>query len=393
MKVPSVGSMTKGLMTIYLVTFLRGLLFGILDLTLPLYFASIGISMMNLGTLIAFSSVGMLCSEPIWGFLSDKISRKFFIVVSLLFTSLIVPMYLFIELVPIFFLLQFLRGSIRMMAAPSIRASISDMALSKDLGTTMGLLWSTLSVGSMVGSLVAGACTYGDSFWISSIIALSAGVLSLLGIRESRRRKRCDTNVGYRSKKSRTQDSKFPLRRNASIVLSLAAISIMGSSLIRSFLPMFTIQRLNASDVEAGAVLATFSGVTALAMPLFGKISDRIGRKILILTGLCLFGSMMLCYTVAGNVHQVVLVTVGAAACFSLITPSLPALLISSVTSDSYGAAMGVYGASEDLGAMIGPAIYGIFWSAYGSTSIFYVCVLMETIGLILGLILRENTK
>lgn len=137
-------------------------------------------------------------------------------------------------------------------------------------------------------------------------------------------------------------------------------------------------------------MLATFSGVTALFIPLFGRLSDRIGRKVLIVTGLCLLGFAMLCYTVVGTIHQVMLVTACAAAGFSLITPSLLALLTSSVTSDTYGAAMGVYGASEDLGVMIGPTIFGIFWSAYGSISVFYVCAIIETVGVILGLMLRE---
>jgi len=167
----------------------------------------------------------------------------------------------------------------------------------------------------------------------------------------------------------------------------------MGTSLIRSFLPIFTIQKLNASNVDAGTMLATFSRVTALAIPLFGRLSDRIGRKFLIVTGLCLLGSTMLCYTVLATIHQVMLVTAGAATGFSLITPSLLALLTSSVTSDTYGAAMGVYGASEDLGAMIGPTIFGIFWSAYGSNSVFFIYVIIETVGLVLGLMLSENTK
>jgi MFS family permease len=102
---------------------------------------------------------------------------------------------------------------------------------------------------------------------------------------------------------------------------------------------------------------------------------------------------MIVSYTITGNFLQMVLVTVGAATGLSLIAPSLPALLTISVTSDNYGTAMGIYGASEDLGAIIGPTIYGIFWSTYGSTSIFYIYALMTISSVTLGLMLTERVQ
>jgi len=244
-------------------------------------------------------------------------------------------------------------------------------------------------VGIIVGSLVSEAWTYEYSFYISSVIALLTGIFTLLILREPYKRRRRDCY--YNSRKLENRGFKVFLRRNPVILLILAIISMMGLSLIRSFLPIFAFQQLGVSAVYVGITLAIFNGASVVMAPLFGRISYKIGEKSLIVSGLCLYSLMMLSYAFVKDIHQIVLVTFGAAVSFSLVNPSLLALLTRSVTLYPHGAVMGVYGACEDLGVMIAPVIYGICWSTYGPASIFYVYPIIATVGVILSIMLREK--
>ncbi|MBV9439192.1 MAG: MFS transporter, partial [Candidatus Eremiobacteraeota bacterium] len=65
-------------------------------------------------------------------------------------------------------------------------------------------------------------------------------------------------------------------------ILGITFIDILGFSIMIPLLPFF-VKRFGAPDVMVGVVFATFSLCQLVAGPVWGNVSDRIGRKMVLI--------------------------------------------------------------------------------------------------------------
>ena len=66
--------------------------------------------------------------------------------------------------------------------------------------------------------------------------------------------------------------------------------------------------------------------------------------------------------------------------------------VIPEVAADKfYGTAVGVYGAFEDLGGIIGPLAFGLVWAAFSPVSIFIVGSIVQLAGALLVFAIRPQ--
>jgi DHA1 family tetracycline resistance protein-like MFS transporter len=80
----------------------------------------------------------------------------------------------------------------------------------------------------------------------------------------------------------------FP--RGYGVIWSTVAIDLIGFGIVAPILPLYA-QRFGASGLTVGLLFASFSVAQFVCSPLLGRLSDRIGRKPVIL--LSLFGSAL----------------------------------------------------------------------------------------------------
>ena len=66
----------------------------------------------------------------------------------------------------------------------------------------------------------------------------------------------------------------------------------MGQSLLLSILPPLS-RELDMQEWQVGAIFALSAGLWVVASPFWGRRSDRVGRKPIILIGLCGFAASM----------------------------------------------------------------------------------------------------
>lgn len=71
-------------------------------------------------------------------------------------------------------------------------------------------------------------------------------------------------------------------KREVYVILLIIFTEILGFSLILPFLPYFATD-LGASPFIVGVILASFSFTQFLSAPIIGKLSDKYGRKPLLL--------------------------------------------------------------------------------------------------------------
>ncbi|MBN1639073.1 MAG: MFS transporter, partial [Ignavibacteriales bacterium] len=72
------------------------------------------------------------------------------------------------------------------------------------------------------------------------------------------------------------------------IILTTVFIDLMGFGIIIPILPSFATKKLSMSEFDIGIVIAAFSLVQFIVSPILGRLSDKIGRRPVILFSLFL---------------------------------------------------------------------------------------------------------
>lgn len=113
-----------------------------------------------------------------------------------------------------------------------------------------------------------------------------------------------------------------------------------------------------------GIILGSQLAMIPLLMPLMGRLSDRTGRTIPIVTGslVSAFALGMIPFTVRFPLFLLISVLYGIG--YSLVTASTPALVSELTDKALIGTGMGFLGTIMDLGQTLGPIITGIVLAA-----------------------------
>jgi MFS family permease len=131
------------------------------------------------------------------------------------------------------------------------------------------------------------------------------------------------------------------------------------------FLP-FTIYLqsvLGFSALKAGLTLAPATGITMFVAPAAGRLSDRIGGKYILITGLVLFASGMgwaaLIATPSSAWHAFLPPFLVAGAGMGCVFPPMTTVAMRDIEPPVAGAASGLLNTNRQIGAVIGTAAVG----------------------------------
>lgn len=167
-------------------------------------------------------------------------------------------------------------------------------------------------------------------------------------------------------------------------------IDFTGFGLVIPLLP-FWAEHLGASPFEVGLILTTYALAQFLFTPMLGALSDRYGRKRIIMISLCIEAlsfvltglasslALLLCARVIGGIGAS---NIGSAqAVVADVTPP-----------EKRAAGMGIIGAAIGMGFVVGPILGGIF-SASNSTLPFWIASIMALLNALLVFLLLPETR
>jgi len=139
------------------------------------------------------------------------------------------------------------------------------------------------------------------------------------------------------------------------------------------FLPVLGVQSESAIDLWAGILAGVTSFVAAFASPLWGRLADRHGRKLMLLRSSVAIGLFAGLMGAAGNVWQLFAfrALMGVFAGFS---STAIALVAGQAPEDRLGYALGWLSTGQLVGSLVGPLLGGALADATGSYRIPFYC-------------------
>jgi MFS family permease len=258
-------------------------------------------------------------------------------------------------------------------------------------GSAMGVFQGIEFGGSILGATASGflitALGFFGGFILSAILCVIAVALILIP-----RVKRDTINVP-KSRPMKLSDFPLMFRNKTLIVVCLATFVsfVVSSGVISTTYPLYANGVLKMSFTDIGLIMGANSIGYVLAIFMMGMISDRIGRKPVLMFGIASTALMMVPLVfVSGLLPSLVVffllgITTGAV---WIVGPVFSA---EAVGVESRGAAIGTYRTFFDLGSIFGPIIMIWVQETRGASWTFYLSSIILVIALVPSIMAGET--
>jgi len=163
------------------------------------------------------------------------------------------------------------------------------------------------------------------------------------------------------------------------------------SGLVYSMFSLYMAEVLGAKRTQIGLIYMVGSLVGLLFAPLLGKLSDRFGRKPIILCSMASFVLIFILYSMARGYLVVYPIQILEGAAWVAIGAAVTAYIADIIATEKRGWAMGVYQQTVSVGWVIGPAFGGFLSDIIGFRTIFLLGAILVGIGFILVLFLVKE--
>lgn len=347
---------------------------------LPLFAASLGASPAEIGWIVIASTIpGVLVSFPA-GALSDALGKRRLLLASLVVFATAPFLYLFVENAWQLMAVRFYHGF-----ATAIFGTVASAAIAErytaDRAARLSAYSSVTIAGRSVAPFLGGFLISLSSFGavyvacaISGVLALAAG--SLLRDGAPPPVVKLELPHFWASLKTVLRD------RGIMIVSLVEAAQYLVFGAIEAFLALYAVS-LGIPAWQIGIMLGVQLVSIVFAKPLMGKVSDRVGRKQVIVPGLLVgAGSIVLLPYFPSFIGLSALSLVFGLG-FATVTSSTAALVADLTRDGRYGSSMGVLRTVMDVGQSIGPVLTGwmVGVAGYGSAFVLLAAILAVAAG------------
>lgn len=147
---------------------------------------------------------------------------------------------------------------------------------------------------------------------------------------------------------------------------------MLGMGIIIPFLPKYA-EEMGATGVQVGLIFSGFSLTRFFFLPLVGKVSGKIGKKPLLLTGLFGYALISLGYIWADSFSELVFIRLLNGAIAAVVLPTSLAYIGEIAPKNKEGTVMGRFNMSIFMGFGIGPFMGGQLHKHFGYNMTFFV--------------------
>jgi DHA1 family multidrug resistance protein-like MFS transporter len=148
-------------------------------------------------------------------------------------------------------------------------------------------------------------------------------------------------------------------RKQVIILFFTLVVVMLGFGMVIPILP-FLIESMGASGRALGLLMATFALMQLIFSPVWGSLSDRIGRKPVLMIGVFGFGITMVLFGLSTELWMLFAARALSGILSSATLPTSMAYISDSTTEEQRGGGMGVVGAAMGLGMVLGPGLGGV---------------------------------
>lgn len=164
--------------------------------------------------------------------------------------------------------------------------------------------------------------------------------------------------------------------RHTLVILFLTFFTVMvGFGVIMPILPYYA-ENMGATATALGLLTATYATLQFFFAPIWGKLSDKIGRKPVLLLGLFGFTFTFFGFGISTQLWMLFLSRGLSGLLSSATMPTVMAYIADTTNEEDRGSGMGLIGSAMGLGMIFGPVIGGFLGAINASAPFFFASAL-----------------
>lgn len=338
--------------------------------------ASFGAGPVMVGFIVAASTMtGILLKLPV-GTLSDLVNRSRLMLVGVLAFAFPPFLYPLVPNLEVLTVLRVVHGLATAVFTPLVLAMVADLypaARGAALGWYTAAAQGGALVGPMLGGWILDTAGYTETF-------LTGGGFGLVGFAlylvlwwrhpAPSRHVKLEAMVLF---SALLHGLRTVLRHLQMVAVSVTEASkMMANGTLMAFLPLYGLS-IGLSLAESGLLFGMQGLTSVLSKPVMGRVSDRVGRRPLIVLGLLVCGVAIMAVPQTTRLVWLALCAAGFGFGEAIITSSSAAMIADLGKAENVGAGMGLRGTIMDIGHASGPIVAGVLVAAISYTGAFTI--------------------
>lgn len=205
-------------------------------------------------------------------------------------------------------------------------------------------------------------------------VVMACLILASMGaLRLTSKKKPLDAPPEGQSMKEYVHGLRGLFKNKVLILLSTSsAFRSMTQTTLLTFLPIFLAHEMGYSPLWVGGCMFALQAAGFAAAPIAGHLSDKLGRRRIIMSSLAMTAVVLVFMAFAGRSRAFVLFISVLGFFLYAIRPVLQAWLLDATPKKMGGTSIGVLFGLQAVGSSIGPIVGGLLADRYGLMSIFY---------------------
>lgn len=329
---------------------------------LALFAEQLGAGPERIGLIVSVSTLtGVLLKLPS-GALSDIYGRRFLLRIGVVAFGLPPFLYLFITDLNSLTALRFVHGLATAIFAPSALATVAELYRERR-GAALGTYTACTQSGALLGPFIGGYLAHVAGFDFAFVTAGICGCIAIvlfyslhLDVATPR-----VPEKGMRPLLAEMWKGFAIVAQNRKVLITSATdgAKMIANGALMAFLPLYGLT-VGLNPGEVGLLFSVQAGTSFFSKPIMGRVSDRVGRQPLIITGLLICAITFVCMPHVSIFAVLLLLSAGFGFGEAVVSSSSSAFVADSSEFKTLGAGMGMQGTIGDIGHASGPLLAGI---------------------------------
>ncbi|MGZ8179096.1 MFS transporter [Williamsia sp. SKLECPSW1] len=369
--------------------------YGLIAPALPEFARSFDVGVGAAAVIVSAFAAMRLVFAPVGGRLVSRLGERRIYLTGLVIVSVSTLACAFAQTYWQLLLFRALGGIGSTMFTVSALALLIRLAPAEIRGRASGFFSAGFLMGSITGPLIGGALVgFGlrMPFVVYAIALIVASLVVATLLRDVGGRPVVDTSAPVVAPLSFVEalgDSAYRAILSSNFTQGFASMGVRVA-----LVPLFVVDTdgLGESPALAGVLLAVYAAGNVVAILSAGRLSDRFGRRPLMLPGLAIMGASTVVLGFSGSVWVAAVLSFAAGIGSGLFAPTHQASLADLLSVRGQGGtALAAFQMTSDIGAVTGPVIAGFVAQTAGFGPAFLLTGLVSLVSLGFWVLARET--
>lgn len=347
---------------------------------LALFAESLGAGPERIGLIVSVSTLtGVFLKLPS-GALSDIYGRRMLLRVGVVAFGLPPFLYPFVSDLNLLTALRMFHGLATAIFAPSALATVAELYRERR-GAALGTYTACTQSGALLGPFIGGYLVYAAGFSSAFVTAGLFGCVAIVlfySLHLTPPPPRVHEK-GWAPVLAEMWKGFVVVARNRKVLItsSTDAAKMIANGALMAFLPLYGVS-VGLNPGEVGLLFTVQALTSFLSKPVMGRVSDRMGRQPLIMTGLLICAATFVCIPHVSVFAVLLLLSAGFGFGEAVVSSSSSAFVADSSEFKTLGAGMGMQGTIGDIGHAAGPLLAGLLIANMSYAGAFAIIAAMQ---------------